>query len=98
MENNKIKLPPPPPGELVKSFLSKIFIAIFIAVAFFSAVLSVFWFFGVIVSSLFFPAKNFSLNFTQNVIHGGAFLASLILFWAIGNCIQMIFARVGKKK
>jgi len=84
---NTTKLPPPQPGRKFKDFITLFVFAGLITISF----LALLWFLGIISSSLFFDAKDFSLEFVENVIHGGALLAVLIMFFAIGNCLVVAF-------
>jgi len=84
---NTTKLPPPQPGRKFKDFVILFVFAGLITVSF----LALLWFLGIISSSLFFDAKDFSLEFVKNAIHGGALLSVLIMFFAIGNYLAIIF-------
>ena len=89
--SDKIKLPPIPPGQKCKGLAIKFVLATTFCFVIFSLATLLFWFLGIITSSLIFDAKDFSLEFTKNVIHGGALFAVLILFFVIGNCLVIAF-------
>ncbi len=95
---NKIKLPPIPPGQKYKGLVIKFILATAFCFVIFSLATLLFWFLGIITSSLIFDAKDFSLEFTKNVIHGGVLFAVLILFFAIGNCLVIAFKHWKNKK